>query len=135
MQIIGLLAALIAALVAFSVQRRNSKSAVSGKFIEILASDIAALNAASRDADAYTILQDRFITQHNAFIHAVHVSGLFSKRRLKRAWKDYYGEEGEQEWWLPNEYSALMSNQLKNDNKNTKELAIHRLKSIVNVCK
>ena len=134
-QMMVLLTALITALIAFAIQRRNTKSTVFGKFIDVLARDIAALNAAGSDTDAYAILQSRFVAQHDAFIHAFHIAGLLRKRNLKRTWENYYGEEGEQDWWLPNEYSALMSNQLKNTNKNTKELAIHRLKSIINVCK
>lgn len=131
----GLLVALIAALVAFAVQRRNARATVFGGFINVLSDDIATLNAAGSDADAYAILQDRFVAEHNAFIHAIHVAGLLRKCKLKHAWQKYYGEEGEQEWWLPNEYSAHMSNQLKNTNENTKSLAIHRLQSLVNSCK
>lgn len=130
-----ILAALIGAFVVLYAQRIGSRATVFGRFIEVLSGDIAALNADGSDSDAYSILQDRFIAQHDAFIQSFHVAGMFGKRRLKHAWKAYYGEEGEQEWWLPNEYSALMSNQLKNTNENTRQLAIHRLKYIINVCK
>lgn len=135
MQYIGLLVALIAALVAFSVQRRNNRSTVFTNFVEVLSCDIATLNAASPGTDAFVVLQNRFVAQHEAFIQAAHVAGLLRKRKLKRAWENYHGEDGEQDWWLHNEYSALMSNQLKNTNENTKQLAIHRLMSVIDACK
>lgn len=128
--------ALITALVAFAVQRRNNRATIINKFIGILSSDIAALASADNvDIDAFAILEFRLTAQHEAFITTQNAVDFFRKRRLKKAWSEYYGEEGEQKWWLPNEYSTLLSNQLQNTVENTKQLAIHRLKSIIQLCK
>ena len=129
-QLFTVLAALIGVLGAFAVQRRNSRSSVLGNFVSILSADIASLNA-SPDRDAYSILETRFPIQHGAFIQTLQVTSLFDKSKLKRAWKDYHGKDGEQEWWLPNEYSVISSNKLANTPEGTRRLAIHRLNAIL----
>ena len=55
-------------------------------------------------------------------------------RRLAAAWQQYYGEEGEQEWWLANEYSSLNSNRLDTTPDETRLRAIHHLNSLMKIC-
>ena len=110
-------------------------AAAKANFISCLAEDIAALESAENiSSDAFAILEKRFDIQHKQFIDVYSKVGLASKCRLRAAWKEYYGEENEQDWYLPNEYSVLMSNQLKNTAENTKKLAICRIKALVKIC-
>ena len=120
--------------------RVNRVAAAKANFSSFLTEDIAALESAENiSTDALAILKERFDIQHKQFIDVYSKVDLVSKRRLRAAWKEYYGEENEgeeneQEWYLPNEYSALMSNQLKNTAENTKKLAICRIKALVKIC-
>ena len=115
--------------------RVNRVAAAKANFSSFLTEDIAALESAENiSTDALAILKERFDIQHKQFIDVYSKVGLVSKCRLRAAWKEYYGEENEQEWYLPNEYSVLMSNQLKNTAENTKKLAIRRIKALVKIC-
>jgi len=120
--------------------RANRVAVAKANFISCLTEDIAALESAENiSTDALAILKERFDIQHKQFIDVYSEVDLASKCRLRAAWKEYYGEENEgeeneQEWYLPNEYSALMSNQLKNTAENTKKLAICRIKALVKIC-
>ena len=116
--------------------RANRVAVAKANFISCLTEDIAALESAENiSSDALAILKERFDIQHKQFMDVYNSKvGLVSKCRLRAAWKEYYGEENEQEWYLPNEYSALMSNQLKNTAENTKKLAICRIKALVKIC-
>ena len=122
----------------YLASRRDRASRVAtakANFISCLAEDIAALESAENiSSDAFAILEKRFDIQHKQFIDVYSEVDLASKCRLRAAWKEYYGEENEQDWYLPNEYSVLMSNQLKNTAENTKKLAICRIKALVKIC-
>ena len=110
-------------------------AAAKANFISCLAEDIAALESAENiSSDAFAILEKRFDIQRKQFIDVCSKVGLVSKCRLRAAWKEYHEEENEQEWYRPNEYSVLMSNQLKNTAENTKKLAIRRIKALVKIC-
>ena len=111
-------------------------AAAKANFISCLVEGIAALESVENiSSDAFAILEERFDIQHKQFMDVYNSKvGLVSKCRLRAAWKEYYGEENEQEWYLPNEYSVLMSNQLKNTAENTKKLAIRRIKALVKIC-
>ena len=115
--------------------RANRVAVAKANFISCLTEDIAALESAENiSSDALAILKERFDIQHKQFIDVYSEVDLASKCRLRAAWKEYYGEENEQDWYLPNEYSVLMSNQLKNTAENTKKLAICRIKALVKIC-
>ena len=110
-------------------------AAAKANFISCLVEGIAALESVENiSSDAFAILEKRFDIQRKQFIDVCSKVGLVSKCRLRAAWKEYYGEENEQEWYLPYEYSVLMSNQLKNTAENTKKLAIRRIKALVKIC-
>lgn len=129
------LASLIAALVALYGLRRHMNAPAIRAFIECLAADIAALNDPSNESrDAFTILEHRFVVHHQHFIPVYRAAGWLRRMHLRRVWTEYYGEENEQNWYLPNEYSVLLSNQLKNTAENTKQLAIHRLQCLIRLC-
>ncbi|HJX11069.1 MAG TPA: hypothetical protein VJ733_11305 [Candidatus Binatia bacterium] len=115
--------------------RVNRVAAAKANFSSFLTEDIAALESAENiSTDALAILKERFDIQHKQFIDVYSEVDLASKCGLRAAWKEYYGEENEQDWYLPNEYSVLMSNQLKNTAENTKKLAICRIKALVKIC-
>ena len=115
--------------------RANRVAVAKANFISCLVEGIAALESVENiSSDAFAILEERFDIQHKQFIDVYSKVDLVSKRRLRAAWKEYYGEENEQEWYLPNEYSVLKSNRLKNTAENTKKLAICRIKALVKIC-
>jgi hypothetical protein len=133
--LIAILIALIGALVTLSVRRRNIDDSILREFVDLLSADIAALaDFRNIKKDAFEILMDRFAIQHAGFIKVMTIPAYLRKRMVKQAWQNYYGEEGDQDWWLPNEYSVLLSNQIKNTVENTKNLAIHRLQCLVKLC-
>ena len=70
--------------------------------------------------DAFLLLEDAFPVQHTGYLSALGAMGLFGKWRLRKAWLAYYGDENEEEWWLPNEYGTLLSNKVENTAENTK---------------
>lgn len=123
----------------YLASRRDRASRVAtakANFKSCLAEDVAALESVKNiNSDAFAILEERFDIQHKQFIDVYNSKvGLVSKCRLRAAWKEYHGEENEQEWYLPYEYSVLLSNQLKNTAENTKKLAICRIKTLVKIC-
>lgn len=129
------LATLTTALVALYSLRRHMNAPAIRAFIECLAADIAALNDPSNGTnDAFTILEHRFTIHHQHFIPVYRAADWLLRMHLHKVWAEYYGEENEQDWYLPNEYSVLLSNQLKNTVENTKHLAIHRLQCLIKLC-
>jgi hypothetical protein len=128
--------AFISILVTLYIYRRRRDDVVINKFTNVLSKDVAALSAYDNiNCDAFDILSSRFTKHYEFFIPVYASSSFIRKRRLMKAWKTYYGEDGEQEWWLPNEYSTIQSNQLKNTSENTKNLAIHRITKLIKLCK
>lgn len=139
------LAALIAAAIALfgilanhrlSVYRENA--ATVRTFATILQEAIAVLDEPrNTKKDAFAILEERFPVQYGAYLNAVGAAGLLRRACLRRAWREYYGQEAaeETEWWLPNEYSSILSNQLGNDPDSTRRLATSRLDKIIRACR
>ena len=127
--------ALIGALVALYFLRKSTVAPIFRGFTDVLAADVKALNdPANIGRDAFSILEHRLTIHYRGFILAYNAADWITKFRLGNAWAEYYGEGGEQEWYLPNEYSTLLSNQLKNTHENTKRLAVRRLNVLIKLC-
>lgn len=106
-------------------------------FARLLQEDLAALEEPRNNPkDAFSLLEQRFSTQYSSYITAIQAASPIQRIRMRKAWREYYGDEtGEEaEWWLPNEYSTILSNQLKNTPENTKALARHRLGRLIRAC-
>lgn len=118
-----------------SVHRENA--AALRKFAATLQEAIAAL-AEPRNVgrDAFAVLEARFPVQHSGYLIAFAAAGPLRRRRLLHAWNEYYGQgpTEDAEWWLPNEYSTVLSNQLANTSEGTRKLATERLENLVRVC-
>jgi hypothetical protein len=105
------------------------------EFAADLGNALAALSdPLHRQQDAFDILLNRFGRHHALYLSALPALGWLNRRRLAAAWQQYYGEEGEQEWWLANEYSSLNSNRLDTTPDETRLRAIHHLNSLMKIC-
>ena len=110
--------------------------ALKAEFANRLSKDIAILKSSDNiQMDAHSILKGSFDKQHAIYIKLRNSLDAPDKDRFNDAWQIYYGEEDEQEWYLPNEYSTLLSSQLKNTSENTKQLAIGRIEKILRLCR
>jgi len=126
--LIVIMVALVGVLAALRIRRKDHDNIEVEEVHGIFSDAITALkNPDKIGKDAFDILAPRFEIHHTLFILVYNQSSFIRKCRLKKAWKEYYGKDGKQEWWLPNEYSAIQTNQIKNTLRNTKELAIHRI--------
>ena len=106
------------------------------EFANCLSEDIAAIKSPNNiHLDAHSILERKFDKQHAIYIKLRNSLDAPDKDRFNEAWQAYYGEDGEQEWNLPNEYSTLLSSQLKNTAENTKQLAVDRIEKILRLCR
>lgn len=131
----SVLTALIVQIVAHRLARSRDKNADNKKFVALLNEAIANLSdPKNNQKDAYSILDDRFKSHHIIYLSILSIASPLTKLRLKWAWKIYFGDDGEQEWWLANEYSALLSNKLSNNFENTRLLAKARISCLVKLC-
>ena len=109
---------------------------IKSEFANRLSEDIAALKSPENaQLDAYSILEKKFDKQHAIYIKLHNSLDATDKDRFGESWQAYYGEDGEQEWQLPDMYSVSSSNQMKNTAENTKESAINKIEKILRLCR
>ena len=118
-----------------SVHRENAGAL--RKFAATLQESVAEL-AEPRNVgkDAFAVLEESFPVHHSGCVVALAAAGPIQRYRLRKAWAKYFGQGPTEdlEWWLPNEYGTILSNQLGNTAEGTRQLATERLNAIILIC-
>ncbi len=111
------------------LSKRQARSQAAMRFISSFTPEIAALsNFSSSSTDQSTVIQSAEKKHLTSFIEFRSYLSETDALRLDKLWGEYYGYEGDKDKPYLEQYSGYTDTQKAKENR---ELAIHRLQSLV----